>query len=141
MKRIPAEWLVAGDAAGKLCLLTKPLSLWGGCDISKGTIVDATHPQRGLKITGHVLAMTEARGSSSSSSALAEAARCGSAPAAIVLTRLDPILVIGSLVAQDLYGVVIPIALISLQAWPLLTMGANVRLAMQSAEVIIEQAG
>jgi predicted aconitase with swiveling domain len=69
--------------------------------------------------------MTEARGSSSSSSALVEAARQGTAPAAIFLARIDPILVIGSLVAADLYGIEIPILLVDARQWGCLRNGAH----------------
>ncbi len=138
MTRIPARLLVPGDAVGEVCVLTRPLSLWGGYDLKRGIIIDAAHPERGLEIAGRVLAMTEARGSSSSSSALVEAARLGTAPAAIVLTQLDPILVIGSLVANDLYSISIPIALISLQGWPALTAGTNVRFSAGTSELIAD---
>jgi predicted aconitase with swiveling domain len=100
-----------------------PLSLWGGLDVEGGHISDVTHPQHGQRIAGRILAMTEARGSSSSSSALVEAARLGTAPLAIILGRLDPILVIGSLVAADLYGVQIPLVLVSAADWPRLCDG------------------
>jgi uncharacterized protein len=48
--------------------------------------------------------MPSARGSSSSSSVLAECIRLGTAPAAILLERPDPIVLIGVLVALELYG-------------------------------------
>lgn len=48
--------------------------------------------------------MPAGRGSSSSSSVLAEAIRRGTAPAAIVLATPDPILAVGALVAESLYG-------------------------------------
>jgi predicted aconitase with swiveling domain len=61
--------------------------------------------------------MRTARGSSSSSSALVEAVRRGTAPAAIVVTRPDPILVIGSLVAADLYGRELPVVILRDDDW------------------------
>jgi len=56
--------------------------------------------------------MSEARGSSSSSSALVELARRGIAPRAIILGRPDAILAIGALVAEQLYGQLIPIVVL-----------------------------
>ena len=53
------------------------------------------------------------RGSSSSSTVLAEAIRLGTAPAGIVSSEPDPILVIGALVAARLYGRTCPIVLLS----------------------------
>jgi predicted aconitase with swiveling domain len=53
--------------------------------------------------------MASGRGSSSSSSVLAEAIRAGTAPAAIVLSEPDPILALGAIVARELYGRTIPV--------------------------------
>ena len=107
--RISATCLVAGEAEGRVALLSSPLSLWGGFDPESGLIVDATHPQRGQRITGRILVMPGGRGSSSSSSVLLESARLGTQPGAIVLVETDPILVVGALVAADLYDVHIPL--------------------------------
>ena len=101
--------LVEGSAGGELLRLGEPLSLWGGLDPETGVIIDRSHPQRGLSVTGAILAMPHGRGSSSSSSVLAEALRLGTAPAGFVLDSPDSILVIGSLVANRLYGTVCPI--------------------------------
>ncbi|MGE3277137.1 MAG: DUF126 domain-containing protein [Vicinamibacterales bacterium] len=125
---ISVRMLVDGEAGGPLAVLRRPLSLWGGYDVHGGVVMDATHPDAGRSLGGRILAMREARGSSSSSSALVEAARCGTAPAAILLGHVDPILVIGSLVARELYGVTIPIALVDPEDWPRLEDGAAVRL-------------
>jgi len=58
---------------------------------------------------GRVLVMPAGRGSSSSASVLAEAVRSGVAPAAILLGAPDLILAIGAAVAEELYGVRIPV--------------------------------
>jgi len=97
------EVLVAGKAVGELTVLDEPLSLWGGFDPETGQIIDKNHPQLGMRLTGCVVAMPHGRGSSSSSSVLAEALRLGTAPAGFILGEPDPILVIGSLVAGRLY--------------------------------------
>lgn len=101
--------LVAGEARGPALVLSEPLSFWGGLDSATGTIVDVHHPQRGAVVTGTVLVMPGGRGSSSSSSVLAEAIRAGTAPAAIVLAEPDPIIVLGAIVARELYGVAVPV--------------------------------
>ena len=90
-------------------VLNEPLSLWGGMDARSGEVIDARHPQRGARLTGRVVVMPSARGSSSSASVLAEAVRAGTAPAAILLSEPDLILAIGSAVAEELYGVRVPI--------------------------------
>jgi predicted aconitase with swiveling domain len=95
--------------AGRALVLTEGLSLWGGMDPATGRLIDAHHPQRGALLSGRVVVMPSGRGSSSSSSVLAEAVRAGTAPAAIVLAEPDLILAIGSAVAEELYGVRVPV--------------------------------
>ena len=56
-----------------------------------------------------MLVMPSGRGSSSSSSVLAEAIRLGTAPAGILLREADPIVVLGAVVARELYGVELPV--------------------------------
>lgn len=95
---------VAGKAEGEALVLADPLSFWGGVEPTTGDIIDRSHPDLGKNVAGRILVMQGGRGSSSSSSVLAEAIRRGTAPAGIVLARPDPILTVGAIVAQALYG-------------------------------------
>ena len=94
---------------GSALVLDEALSFWGGIDPASGEIIDAHHPQRGANVRGRILVMPSARGSSSSASVLAEAVRAGTAPTAIVLGEPDLILAIGSVVAEELYGLRVPV--------------------------------
>src|SRR5690606_22998132 len=100
--------LVAGHAQGPVLYLDEPLSFWGGVDITSGTIIDSHHPQAGQSVTGKVLVLPHARGSSSTSSVIAEMIRARTAPAAVVLRSRDPVIVLGAVVARELYGWVLP---------------------------------
>jgi len=104
-----ARTLVAGSARGPALVLDEPLSFWGGIDPATGEVIDVRHPQRGANVAGRVLVLPSGRGSSSSSSVLAECVRAGTAPAAIVLSETDPILALGAIVARELYGRTIPV--------------------------------
>lgn len=104
--------LAPGTASAEAIVLDEPLSLWGGLDPATGVLIEPRHPQRGVSVTGRVLVMAEARGSSSSSSVLAQAARAGVAPAAILLGTPDLILAVGAAVADELYRVQIPIVVL-----------------------------
>ncbi|MDQ3689294.1 MAG: DUF126 domain-containing protein [Chloroflexota bacterium] len=97
------------EVRARALVLHEGLSLWGGMDPRSGTIIDAHHPQVGASLTARIVVMPSGRGSSSSASVLAEAVRAGTAPAAILLAEPDLILAIGSAVAEELYGVVVPI--------------------------------
>jgi len=104
-----ARTLVAGQARGPALVLDEPLSFWGGVDPATGDIVDVHHPQHDENVAGRVLVMPSGRGSSSSSTVLAESIRAGTAPVAIVLFEPDPILALGAIVARELYGRTIPV--------------------------------
>ncbi len=95
--------------SGRALVLDEALSLWGGMDPTTGEVIDARHPQRGSRLTGRVVVMPSGRGSSSSASVLAEAVRARTAPVAILLGEPDLILAIGSAVAEELYGVAVPV--------------------------------
>lgn len=104
--------LVGGRAAGKVAALG-PLSFWGGYDPVTGLVVDRTHAALGRSLAGSILVMPGGRGSSSSSAVLAEAIRLGTAPAAIVLSEPDAILVVGAMVAEALYKGTCPIVVLA----------------------------
>ena len=118
--------LADGAAEGAALRLDEPLSLWGGVDPTTGEIVDARHPQRGISTRGRVLLMPSARGSSSSSSVLAETVRAGCAPAAILLGEPDLILAVGAAVAEELYGVRLPVLHLAAADLALIPDGATV---------------
>jgi len=101
--------LLPGAAAGAALVLDEPLSFWGGVDPQTGLIIDRRHPQLGQHIAGRALVMPAGRGSSSSSTVLAECLRSGQGPSLIVLARSDEILVLGAVVVQLLYGLTLPI--------------------------------
>ena len=110
--------LVAGGTSGPVVVLDEGLSFWGGFDPLTGRIVDRSHPQFGRRLTGALVCMPHGRGSSSSSSVLAESLRLGTGPAGLILSEPDQILVIGSLVAKMLYDVSCPIWVADPSEWP-----------------------
>ena len=105
--------MVPGEAVGEVLRLDEPLSFWGGMDPSTGRVIDRRHPQVGESITGRVLAMPFGRGSSSGSSALCEAIRAGTGPAAIVMAEPDEIIALGAVVADELYGRLVPVVVLA----------------------------
>jgi len=109
MSRRPVRCYAAGAAEGPALVLAEPLSFWGGIDAATGRVIDRSHPDLGACVSGTILVMPGGRGSSSSSSVLAETLRRGTGPAGIVLATPDPILTVGALVAESLYGIQCPI--------------------------------
>jgi predicted aconitase with swiveling domain len=101
--------LAPGHAAASPLVLDEPLSFWGGVDPETALIIDTHHPQVGASLTGRIIVLPGGRGSSSSSSVLAETIRNGTGPAGLILASRDPILALGALVARELYGRSIPV--------------------------------
>ena len=113
--KLQARALVPGGASGPVAAIA-PLSFWGGYDPISGLIIDRSHPAFGQSLRGTILVMSAGRGSSSSSSVLAEAIRLGTAPAAIVLSEPDAILATGAMVAEILYGRSCPVIVVPAQS-------------------------
>lgn len=111
------ECVVAGRAMARVVRLNKPLSFWGGFDAERGVIVEPTHPQNGVSLAGCVMLMEKAKGSSSSSSVLAEAIRNGGGPVGIVMRERDLIVALGCIVADELYGKSVPLVTVDAQTW------------------------
>ena len=131
-----ARTLVEGGAEGEALVLDEPLSFWGGIDPATGSVVDVHHPQHGASVAGRVLVMPSGRGSSSSSSVLAEAIRAGTAPAAIVLREPDPIVALGAVVARELYGTSVPVVVAD---GPPLATGDRVRVVAAAGRATLER--
>jgi uncharacterized protein len=104
--------LAVGEARGPTLVLDEPLSFWGGVDPETGLVIDVHHPQRGVTVTGRVLAMPSGRGSSSSSSVLVETIHAGTGPVAIVMREPDPIIALGAIVVRELFGTRFPVVVV-----------------------------
>ena len=122
-------------------VLDAPLSLWGGMDPATGVVIDRHHPQRGAGLTGRILVMPSGRGSSSSSSVLAEAIRSGMGPAGIVLAEPDEIVVLGALVAAELYEATTPVVVMGGDDYGRLRTGDRVRIAAEPGGASLEWVG
>lgn len=121
--------LLAGVASGEVLVLDEALSMWGGFDPETGLVIDRHHPQFGADLTGKIVVLPSGRGSSSSSSVLAEAIRTGTAPAAMVLGQPDDIILLGAIVAQELYRITMPVVVADAAGYATLKTGQRVSLA------------
>ena len=105
MTQLDGEALIAAEGAGTILKIDHPISFWGGVDPKTARITDPRHPRHGACLTGHVVAIAELRGSSSSSAVLLELIHARIGPAAILLCETDAILALGALVAREMgYG-------------------------------------
>lgn len=136
MTTITGTRITSGSARAAVLKLDEPVSFWGGIG-PEGTIIDVHHPQHGATVTGRMLVMRTGRGSSSGTYVLAELIRLGLAPAGIILTEPDGIIATGALVAAELYGTQIPIAVVSASEYEQIEDGVALSLTMNADEALI----
>jgi predicted aconitase with swiveling domain len=110
---VQGQAVVAGSARALALAADAPLSFWGGFDPRTGIIIDRRHPLTGALSTGRVLVVPSGRGSCSASGVLLEAIHNGTAPAAIITSRLDPVIGLGCILGDELYGRHPPMVVIS----------------------------
>jgi predicted aconitase with swiveling domain len=104
--------VVPGSAEGAALVSREPLSFWGGISPRTGEVIDRRHDLSGSIVTGKVFVFPTGRGSSTASATLMESIKTGVAPAAIINLSVDPILALGSIVADELYHQTVPIVVL-----------------------------
>jgi predicted aconitase with swiveling domain len=124
------RFYAVGHAHALALVLSEPVSFWGGIDVETGVVVERSHPDLGKSVSGRILVMQSGRGSSSSSSVLAEMIHRRTGPVGIVLARPDPILTVASIVAQTLYGLLCPIVVCTIDG---IATGDEVRISRTEA--------
>jgi predicted aconitase with swiveling domain len=123
---IEARVLIPGHATGPALVLDDTLSFWGGFEPSNGEIIDVHHPQFGQLVGGSILFIPQSRGSAGTPGGIAETLRNGSGPLAFVLGEPDVNISVGTLVANRLYELEIPVLEISLAAMAQIRSGDSV---------------
>ncbi|WP_420445232.1 aconitase X swivel domain-containing protein [Candidatus Poriferisodalis sp.] len=132
--RIDGHSLHGGSASGEVAKLNDTISFWGGIDMS-GTIIDQAHPQAGTSIAGKIVALAGSRGSCATPAALCEMLRRGTGPAAILVTEPDINVVVGAMVAAELYAVDCPVVLIEPARFDNLIAGETVEVGANRARI------
>ncbi len=124
-----AHSIIPGEARGSILLSQRSLSLWGGIDAKTGEIIDHRHDRCGESVVGRVLVLPSEKGSSTGSAVLLELIRVGKSPVAIITRYPSPILALGSIIAMELYDVVLPVLLVSEDGFSSLTDGEAIHIA------------
>lgn len=109
----PARMLIKGTAEGPLLFSCVGLSFWGGVDPETGLVIDQAHPLHGRCLAGAILAIPGGRGSCTGSAVLMQLILNGKAPAGMVFSQAEEILTLGVMVAEEMYGRSLPIAVIT----------------------------
>jgi len=105
--------IVPGSAKGRATVSTQPISFWGGINPHTGEVIDRRHDRSGTIITGKIFVFPQGKGSSTSSAVLMESIKAETAPAAIINTKVDPVLALGAIVADELYHKTVPVIVLS----------------------------
>ena len=105
--------LIAGLANGPAIVLDDTLSFWGGFNPVNGEIIDIHHPQYQQLVGGKILCIPSSRGSAGTPGGVAETLRNGSGPLAFILAEGDVNISVGTLVANRLYALDIPVLEVS----------------------------
>lgn len=113
----PARLLIDGAAEGQLLFSDTALSFWGGVDPETGLVIDQAHPLHGRSLEGTILAIPGGRGSCTGSAVLMQLILNGKAPAGMVVSQTEEILTLGVMVAEEMYGRSLPIAVIAPEAF------------------------
>ena len=92
-----------------------PLSFWGGVNVETGEIQDVHHKLCGETISGKILCIPSDRGSCSGSGVMLEMIRLGTHPAGLLCIEVEPVLSLGAVIGEKLYGRSIAIRTVSEQ--------------------------
>ncbi len=123
---IEASVLIAGCANGPALLLDDTLSFWGGFNPANGEIIDVHHPQYRQLVSGKILCIPQSKGSAGTPGGIAETLRNGSGPLAFVLGERDVNISVGTLVANHLYNMNVPVLEISHEQMRQIKTGENI---------------
>lgn len=116
-RQLTGHPVVPGAADGTALVTAEPLSFWGGLNTATGEIVDRRHERSGQIVTGRIFVLPRGRGSSTASACLLESIRAGTAPAAIITARTEPVLALGSIIADELYARSVPMVVLPDEAF------------------------
>lgn len=104
---------VKGKGEGEIISTKIPLSFWGGINPSNGKIIDKYHPLSGSSITGKIFVLPKGRGSSTGSVVLLELILSNNEPSGIILCEKDKIIILGGIVAKEVFSREIPIIILN----------------------------
>jgi predicted aconitase with swiveling domain len=96
---IRARGISKGTGRGELLVSPEPISFLSGVNPETGMIVESSHPLKGERISGKVLAFTHGKGSTVGSYVLYALKMNGLAPAAIINEEAEPIVALGAIMA------------------------------------------
>jgi len=111
--RLTGRAVIPGKAEGKAIVSNQPISFWGGVNPKTGEVIDRRHDCSGKILTGSIFVFPTGRGSSTGSAVLMECVRNQVNPAAIINSKVDPILALGTVIVELLYKNALPMIILA----------------------------
>jgi len=131
--RLRGRRVVGGSAEGEALVSVDPFSFYGGVDPETGVVTEPGHAVEGECITGKVFVFPTGKGSTVGSYVIYRMKKLGTAPAAIINTETEAIIVTGCVLAE------IPL-IDRLEENPLKTLKTGDLLKVNAEEGFIETA-
>jgi predicted aconitase with swiveling domain len=138
---IKGRVLIQGTAEGEAVVSHEPLSFWGGINPYTGEITDRRHDHFGINISGKVFLFPKGRGSSTGSAVLLESIHQGTAPAAIIHLKEDPILALGAIVSEELYFKSVPMLVIDAEDFSRIAEGDWLKIGADGMILVSHSSG
>ena len=135
---IPCVPVVKGDAGGNVLFSSSPISFIGGVDPAAGIIQDPLSDRHGESIADKIFIFPFGKGSSGAGLVLLELARVGKAPRALVMLRVDTVLLTGPLVSREFYKKEIPVVTVDEAGMEALRRAVNIRIDCGSGTIDID---
>lgn len=107
--RLKGRGCSSGMVEGEAIVSEKPFGFWQGIDAHTGVVIDRRHDLFGESIMGKIFVFPYGRGSTGTPGIFIEAVRNRVAPAAIINLKSEPMIIVCALLAEEFYGVKIPI--------------------------------
>ena len=92
--------VVGGKAAAEALVSTQTISGWGGINEREGSVIELHHQLNGISFAGKVLVFPGAKGSSGWSAYWHMLRLNGTAPAAMIFTRMTTKIALGAVVSR-----------------------------------------
>ena len=99
-KILVGKKVVGGTAEGEALVAHEPITFLGGVNPATGVLVEKNHELQDRSITGKVLVYPTGKGSTGGSHRIYDMSVRGTAPAAIVNLRAEPITAIGAIMGE-----------------------------------------
>lgn len=123
---IPCTPVIKSDANGKVIFCRQPISFIGGVDPETGIILDPLNDRHGESVADSILVFPFGKGSSGAGLVLLELVRAGKSPRALIMLRVDTVLLTGPLVSREFYKKEIAVVTVDEEGMDLLSRAEDV---------------